>query len=203
MAVGQLVLLFMEHAQGYYVKNGKPTSEVHCFRAAIRPLARLFRHRQCREFGPQKLRAVRDAIVASGCCRSTVNRSVRRIIKVFRWAGDEIRGTVVLASPETVEPLRAGRTKAREMPPVLPVPVDVLEQTLPHLPAAARVAVPSQLATGMRPAEVVTLRVGDLSRTGAIGNTACATTRLSIMAETADRLHRSSRTGRSEVLADR
>ncbi|OAI56442.1 hypothetical protein AYO47_02055 [Planctomyces sp. SCGC AG-212-M04] len=163
MTVGQLVVLFIEHALGYYVKNGRPTSEVHCVRMAAKPLVELFRQSQCRDFGPQKLRTVRDAIVATGCCRYTVNRSVRRIVRIFRWGVSyEYVAPSVLAALETIEPLRAGRSTAQERPPVPPVDVDIVEKTLPHLPTAAKAAVQLQLATGMRPAEVLSLRMDEL-----------------------------------------
>ena len=37
-SVNELCLAFMRHAESYFVKNGEPTDEIHCFRSAIRPL---------------------------------------------------------------------------------------------------------------------------------------------------------------------
>ncbi|MFP6667591.1 MAG: site-specific integrase, partial [Pirellulales bacterium] len=36
--ITQLVVAYMRHAEAYYVKNGKPTSEVGCIRSALKPL---------------------------------------------------------------------------------------------------------------------------------------------------------------------
>src|SRR5262249_14121149 len=61
-----------------------------------------------------------------------------------------------------------GRTAARETAPVRPVPLDVVEATLPflnrHLAAMVRV----QLLSGARPGEVCKMRAIDLDTTGAV-----------------------------------
>lgn len=41
MTVGQLSILYLVHAQEYYVKNGRQTSEVSRIRAALKELVRL------------------------------------------------------------------------------------------------------------------------------------------------------------------
>ena len=61
-----LVLAFMRHADGHYVKNGKPTSEIHCLKAALRPLVDLFGFMSVDEFGPLMLKAVRQKFVDAG-----------------------------------------------------------------------------------------------------------------------------------------
>ena len=36
LTIHELVLAFMRHADDHYVKNGKPTSEIHCLKSAAR-----------------------------------------------------------------------------------------------------------------------------------------------------------------------
>ncbi|TWU27392.1 site-specific integrase [Bythopirellula polymerisocia] len=60
--------------------------------------------------------------------------------------------------------LRQGRTEARETAPVLPVPDDIVEATLPHMPVVVGDMVRLQRLAGMRPNEVCILRPCDLDR---------------------------------------
>jgi hypothetical protein len=54
LTVDELALLYIAHAEQYYRKNGAPTSEVWCVRAALRFL--INKHGTChaRAFGPTK-----------------------------------------------------------------------------------------------------------------------------------------------------
>jgi integrase len=58
--------------------------------------------------------------------------------------------------------LRAGRTDAREKPPVGPVSDEAVERTLPYLTATVASMVRLQRLTGMRPGEVVLMRAVDI-----------------------------------------
>lgn len=59
LTINELMLGYWEHSQSYYVKNGKPTDEQACIRAAPRPLRRLFGHLTVDKIGPCDLEAVR------------------------------------------------------------------------------------------------------------------------------------------------
>src|SRR5262249_49361042 len=69
---------------------------------------------------------------------------------------------------ETVEGLRAGRSKARETAPVRPVPTSIVEKTLPKLRPQVAAMVQLQLETAMRPGEVTIMRPIDLNMKGKI-----------------------------------
>ena len=49
--VSELCLAFWRHAEQHYVKNGKPTSEVHCYRSAIKVLRELYGRIPAKDFG--------------------------------------------------------------------------------------------------------------------------------------------------------
>ena len=54
-SVGELCLVFLRHAETHYVKDGKPTSEVHILKSVIRPLNELYGMLPAKDFGPLAL----------------------------------------------------------------------------------------------------------------------------------------------------
>src|SRR5262245_30281125 len=58
LTVAGLILLYREHAQSYYVKDGKPTSEQDNIRQALRPMRELYGHTDACDFGPLALKAL-------------------------------------------------------------------------------------------------------------------------------------------------
>jgi len=64
ITIAELVLKFMDHANAYYVDpiTKTATNEVVAFRAALRPLCRLYANNPATEFGPLALQSLRDAI---------------------------------------------------------------------------------------------------------------------------------------------
>src|SRR5262249_32801420 len=64
LRVSELILAFFDHAKKHYRHpDGKPTGELDNFRDALRPLRRLFGDTLAREFGPLRLRAVREEML--------------------------------------------------------------------------------------------------------------------------------------------
>lgn len=53
----------LRHAQIRYVKHGKQTSEVGCFRKGLRPVRRLYGSTPAADFGPRALKDVRQALI--------------------------------------------------------------------------------------------------------------------------------------------
>jgi hypothetical protein len=66
LTVAALVVKYDDHAQRYYVKNGRPTDERHAIKSAVAPLLRLNGSTPAEEFGPKRLKAVRQEFVSSG-----------------------------------------------------------------------------------------------------------------------------------------
>jgi integrase len=169
LLVGELAVRFMQHAQACYVKNGRPTSEVHTFRAALGFVCRRYKRERAAEFSPLKLKAAREDMIRSGLSRQTIMKYQARILAVWKWAvGEELVKAEVWQALRSVPGLRAGRSAAPEAPPVLPVPEEIVNQTLPHMPGVLADMVHLQLRTGMRPAEVATLTPGDIDRSGPV-----------------------------------
>jgi hypothetical protein len=123
LTINEMLIAYLEHADAYYVKDGRPTTEPANLRLSVRPLRSLYGHTLARDFGPLALKAIRAAMVEVGLCRNEVNRRVGRIVRVFKWAvSGELVPPGVHQALRTVEGLRRGRAAVRESPPVGPVP---------------------------------------------------------------------------------
>ena len=167
LTVEELIAKFWVHAEAHYVKNGRPTSELHNFRIALKPVRRLYGAAPADDFGPAALKACRGELVAAGMVRQSVNRMVGRVRTVFRWAAaEQLIDASVVTALEMVAPLLAGRTAAPESDPVTAVPEADLAATLPQLAAPVRAMVEVQLWSGCRPGEVVTMCGRDIDRAG-------------------------------------
>jgi len=163
LTINQLCIAFVKHAQTYYVKNGRITSEVSNIQTALRPLVKI--HGKClvSEFGPAKLKQVRELMVKNGIVRKSVNRGIGRIKRMFRWGVEnEIVSTHVLAAINSVPGLRYGRSTAVEADPIKPVPDEHIKAIQSRVNRFVWGMIQLQLATGMRPGEVRLMRMGDI-----------------------------------------
>jgi hypothetical protein len=85
ITVGEVVAAHHRHAQQYYrLPDGRPTSEVDNFIAAMTPLLKLYKRLPAVEFSPLKLKAVQSDMVKLKWCRSSINKHTGRIKAVFR-----------------------------------------------------------------------------------------------------------------------
>ncbi len=161
--VSELSLLFMEYAAGYYQKNDKPTCEVNNIRVALRPLIRLFGNIAVREFSPLKLKAVRNEMIKAGCVRTSINRQIGRIKRMFRWGVEnEYVTSEVYTALTAVAGLKFGRSVAKESDPVKPVPQEMIDAIKPFVSRQVWAMIQLQILTGMRPGEVLQMRGRDM-----------------------------------------
>ncbi len=94
---------------------------------------------------------------------------MRRIRKMFRWAsGEGLLPAAVHHSLADVQPLRAGRTTARETEPVRPVSDELVEATLPHLPPVIADMARLQMLIGCRPGELCAIKPCMVERTESV-----------------------------------
>ncbi len=169
LTISELVLAYWRHVEAYYVKDGKPTSQVHVVHSALKPVKKLYGHTPAKDFGPLALKACREEMVARGLTRKSINSLVSRIRQMFRWAAEqELLPVTIHQSLSAVSALKKGRTSASEKPPIAPVNSALVEKTLPHLHPTVAAMVRLQWLTGMRPGEVTQMRAADLNTSGAI-----------------------------------
>lgn len=169
LTIVELCSQYLQFAKGYYRKNGRCTGVVPGVKAAIKYLREWYGREAAEAFGPVALKALRQRMVDDGLSRGYVNDHVGRIKRMFKWAaGEELIPESTFRGLTLVEGLRAGRSAARETAPIQPVDGEVVDTTLVLLSTVVGDMVRVQRLTGMRPAEVCSLRPCDLNRSGDI-----------------------------------
>ena len=169
LTVDELAIRFIEHAEQYYRKNGQPTGEANNIRSALRPMVAMFGTVRVRDFGPLKLKDVRQSMIDDGCCRTSINRRVARIKLSFKWAVEnELIPVDVYQSIATVAGLKRGRTEAKESKPVAPVSDAAVDAVRPFVTSPVWAMIQLQRLTGMRPGEVLSMRGCELNVSGEV-----------------------------------
>jgi len=167
ITITEVCAVYWEHAQRYYCKNGKPSGWLAHIRLMLRKLRETYGLTPAADFGPIKLKAIRQTLIDAGHSRPYINKLVPIIPRMFKWAAsEEIVPGGVYHALRTIEGLRKGRTVAHETKPVLPVEEAVVEATLPHLTPVVAAMVKFQRLTGARPGEVCQLCSCDVDRSG-------------------------------------
>lgn len=114
-----LVAEYLRYAKGYY--GDGPRSEYANMKRSVESLRKLYGRNQATEFGPQELKAIRQSLIDAGGSRSYINATIRRVIRVFRWAVGE--GKIPPTIPQAlamVPGLRKGKSEARETEAIKP-----------------------------------------------------------------------------------
>jgi integrase len=169
LTIHELVLAFMRHADGHYVKNGKPTSEIHCLKSVNRPLVELYGFTPVDSFGPMMLKAVRQKFVELGWVRDTCNKGVKRIRTIFKWGVEnEMVAPATLQGLQAVAPLLAGRTEAKDNPDRLPATDEQVKAVKPHVSQLVKDLIDVQRFTGARAGELLLLTPEKLDKSGKV-----------------------------------
>jgi len=130
LTVVEVMARYMRFARKYYRKDGRPTSELDEVHRTVRLLCKLYGRTPVHEFGPKRLKVVRQAMVDSGVLsRGVVNHRIARLKRAFKWAvAEELVPASVFQALAALEGLRRGRTTAPDRPPVRPIANDVVEE---------------------------------------------------------------------------
>lgn len=165
---------YWAHASKIYGEN-----ELRSFQVLFHLLRQYHGHTPAADFGPRKLRTLRELMIRGDAAsepprkswsRRYINSQVIRLRRMFKWAvAQEMVPAAVHQSLCTLEPLKRGRTEARENSKIGPAPQKLLEVTLPHLSRPVRALVELQMLTGARPSELLTLRPCDLEIDDSVG----------------------------------
>jgi hypothetical protein len=144
LTVNELLAAYFRFAVGHYVKDGKPTGEATNIRYAIRHCRELFGKTLAKDFGPLRLKRLREHIAdtpstkpnADGStrylCRNEVNRRIRIIVRAFKWAvGEELISPTVHQALAAVPGLAKGRSAVREPNPWGQSPMPTLTPCCP------------------------------------------------------------------------
>ncbi len=169
ITLGELLIAYFDHAKCTYT-----ASEVTSIRSALRVTRAHFGSIAATEFGPAKLRLVRDAMIAGDdhttpprvpWSRPTTNRQVQRITAMFKWAAAlELLPVTIYQQLKCLPPLRRGLTTAAESTPVKPVALHAIERVAPLVSRQVAALMNLQLLTAARGCELFGLRPRDLDR---------------------------------------
>lgn len=165
ISINELILRFVTWAEGYYRKNGKPTSQMNGIRVAMRFLKDHYGRTPAAEFSPLKLKALRERFIEHGYCRSVCNGRTEMITRMFRWAVENelVRGEVY-TELKTVACLPKGRTAAPDHPPVACVTEEEFRAAIPFLTRPTQELLRFMSLTGCRPGEACQMRPMDIDR---------------------------------------
>ncbi|RKY08879.1 MAG: hypothetical protein DRP65_08525 [Planctomycetota bacterium] len=169
-SVMSIVKAFCDYARNYYKDvDGNITTEAKRIEYATKPLVELYANLPAEEFGPLKLKQVRQRMIDLGLARKTINDRIACIKRLFRWAAsEELVSAGVYLALLTVEGLKRGRSGARETKKVLPVPEAHVYAVLPYTTPVVAAMIELQLLTGMRSTEICILRPCDIETSGKI-----------------------------------
>jgi integrase len=166
LLVGECVLRYQEHARTYYAREGVPTGEHVTIRKALRPLTKRFAELPVTEFGPKKLKQLREDMIALNWTRYYVNKATAIVKRCFTWcASEELVPAEMAVALTTVKGLQKNRTAAREKDPIGPVADENVEATLPHVSGLVADVVRTMRLTGMRPGEAIAMTAAEIDRT--------------------------------------
>lgn len=153
-------------------------SEQLCQRASLRVLRQFFGETLAADFGPLRLRTVREAMVSGDAnqdpprkpwSRQTVNRQCKRIQALFRWGAElELIPPMVYQALLAMRVLKRGETSAHESRPREAVPKADLDAVRLTLKECHRDLLDLLLATGARPGELLSLTTSMIDRTGEV-----------------------------------
>ncbi|MBL7141180.1 MAG: site-specific integrase [Planctomycetes bacterium] len=168
--VAELARDYLEFARGYYVRpDGTSTGETRRLRYGVQPLIELYPSLPAEEFRPRLLKEVRQHMIDANLRRTTINKRVNMIKRMFRWAVQEERvPPSVLHGLEAVTGLKRGRSPARESRQVRPVDEFWVRKTMTYLPPVVAAMVELQMLTGMRSGELCIMRPMDVDTRGKV-----------------------------------
>ena len=165
--VVEVLNAYRKFAENYYRKGGRVTSEYGGIKDALKLVRELYGRTNANDFGPLALKAVRQRMIDKGWSRSTINQSIGRIRRCFKWAVEnELVRPDMYHGLMAVSGLRKGRSEAREPDPVQPVDDATVQATLPHLTPVVADMIRLQRITGCRPQDVCNLRPCDVDMSG-------------------------------------
>jgi len=169
ITVAEVCAQYLRWAVGYYVKDGKPTTELTNVKRAIKALRETYASLPAKEFSPLKLKTVRERFITDGLSRVNCNRYTSIVARIFRYGVEnELVPPDVAHGLEAVKTLAKGRCEAPETDPVLPVDQDAIDATLPFLNLQYQAMVKIQLLLACRPGELVSMRPREIDRSQAV-----------------------------------
>ena len=169
--VGALLLAYWQHwkAKRGVTGDGDMGGRDFAQRSALRVCRRVAGADGVEAFGPLRLQEVREAMIAEGWARRTVNDAVRAVVSAFEWGVAQERVPPDrLVALRSIKGLRRGEQGVKSETVRTAVPLATVEATRPELSPVVRAVVDLLLYTGARTGEITAMRPIDLDTTGTV-----------------------------------
>jgi len=164
LLVEDLAADYIEYVERRYVP---PSKEPQNIWYAVRALLDLYGNVRITDFRPRALQTLRNTLVQAGLTRTTVNRRLYYVRRMFLWGvGQEMVPSTLSHALHAVEPLRHGELGVREGKAVQSATFEQIQAVLPHLSRQVAGIICVQWLTGMRPGEACSMRKADLHDLG-------------------------------------
>src|SRR5262249_7945873 len=132
----------------------------------LQPLVTRFSRLPVTEFGPKRLKQVRDDMIELEWSRRYCNKATAIIKRCFAWAAEEeLIPAAMSNSLIPVKGLKKGRTEAREKARVGPVSDAHVEAVLSKVSRLVADVLRVMRLTGMRPGEALSMTAAEIDRT--------------------------------------
>lgn len=179
--VGEVLARWCEHAQRYYSERGRERENI---ALALEPLERLFGDQAAASFDADKLEQLQEAMLSGSWLRpedrqhprrpkeggwslGVVNRRIVKVRTVWRWAeSKKLVPPGSWAALIAVRAVRANRPGVRVTSPRKSTTLAEVKAVRRCVPAPIGAMLLAQWWTGMRSAEVRTMRAGDVEAVG-------------------------------------
>ena len=135
--------VYLAHLTEYY-KDSPGSLERAKYALAI--LLRLYGRTRADEFSAVHLRAVREEMINDKLARKTVNERIRIVVAMFKYcASFDIISAEVYHKVSTLEPLKRGRSAAKETEPVKAPPREHVEAVKERVNRSVRAMIDLQM----------------------------------------------------------
>lgn len=156
----ELVDRWTAYAREYY--RERECASVTC---GLRSFRALYGSRPMESLTHADMLKYRDAMLAEGLARATINKRLGYVKRMVTWGLDElIVSAQTKAELTQISNLKPGRSSAREPEPITAAPAEAVEAALKFMPPSLADMVRVHRLTGMRPAEMCALRWQDVAR---------------------------------------
>jgi len=164
MTIAQASILYVDYCEDYHPKRPKGLSnEADAVRVTLKRLIASHGSQYLRTFGPADLKQFRESLVDEGLSRRYINACIGKVTRFVRWCvSEEYALPTQLVGLQSVQPLRKGKTRAREKPKPQAVSLETVARTISHMNRMHRSIVLFQLYCGLRPGEALSARIRDL-----------------------------------------
>lgn len=161
--LNELCLAFLDWALENH--GGKHGREYRHYVCAVTVLREHYGESNLEDFGPVKLEHLQRAMIDCGWSRRYINAQIARIVRMFRKAvAWEWCAASTWQELKALEPLKPGRSTARETEEVQPVDWEHVAAVLPHCWPQLAAMIQVHWLTGMRSDELTAMRGADITQ---------------------------------------